>query len=162
MPRPGARCRGQSHSCPSEQPFSAMTASSTCGWLGIRTGPHHSQRSAAALPIGLRILQRPHRPGWPSPIRLHDLRHGTASVMLTAGIDIKIDQEILGHSDRAITSDTYTSVLPELAAEASPRPPTSSTSTADHLQAQNSQRDPRAHLGHTQPAKQHGPERENA
>ncbi|KAB2344920.1 Tn3 family transposase [Actinomadura rudentiformis] len=51
-------------------------------------------------------------------VRLHDLRHGAATVMLAAGIDIKIVQEILGHADRAATSDTYTSVLPELAAEA--------------------------------------------
>jgi Phage integrase family len=49
------------------------------------------------------------------PIRLHDLRHGTATVALAAGADIKIVQEMLGHSSRAITSDTYTSVLPDVA-----------------------------------------------
>ncbi|MFI0453934.1 tyrosine-type recombinase/integrase [Actinomadura sp. 6N118] len=52
------------------------------------------------------------------PIRLHDLRHAAATVMLAAGIDNKFVQELLGYSDRAITSDTYTSVLPALAAEA--------------------------------------------
>jgi hypothetical protein len=30
-------------------------------------------------------------------------------------VDIKIVQEQLGHSSRAVTSDTYTSVLPEVA-----------------------------------------------
>ena len=32
-----------------------------------------------------------------------------------AGVDIKIVQDMLGHSSRAITSDTYTTVLPEVA-----------------------------------------------
>jgi integrase len=34
---------------------------------------------------------------------------------LAAGVDIKVVQEQLGHSSRAVTSDTYTSVLPEVA-----------------------------------------------
>jgi integrase len=49
------------------------------------------------------------------PIRLHDLRHGAATLALAAGVDIKIVQDMLGHSSRAITSDTYTTVLPEVA-----------------------------------------------
>jgi integrase len=49
------------------------------------------------------------------PIRLHDLRHGAASLMLAADVDIKIVQETLGHVTSAFTRDTYTSVFPELA-----------------------------------------------
>jgi integrase len=49
------------------------------------------------------------------PIRLHDLRHFAATLALAAGVDIKIVQDMLGHSSRAITSDTYTTVLPEVA-----------------------------------------------
>jgi integrase len=49
------------------------------------------------------------------PIRLHDLRHFAATLHLAAGADIKIVQDLLGHSSRAITSDTYTTVLPEIA-----------------------------------------------
>lgn len=45
------------------------------------------------------------------PIRLHDLRHGTATHALAAGVDIKVVQELLGHSSSTITRDTYTSVL---------------------------------------------------
>jgi integrase len=45
------------------------------------------------------------------PVRLHDLRHGTATHALAAGIDIKIVQEMLGHASSSITRDTYTSVL---------------------------------------------------
>jgi len=49
------------------------------------------------------------------PIRLHDLRHFAATLALAAGVDIKVVQEQIGHSSRAITSDTYTTVLPEVA-----------------------------------------------
>ncbi len=48
------------------------------------------------------------------PIRLHDLRHGTATQALAAGVDHKVVQDILGHSSSAITLDTYTSVVDEL------------------------------------------------
>jgi len=34
---------------------------------------------------------------------------------LAAGTDLKIVQEMLGHSTITLTADTYTSVLPELA-----------------------------------------------
>lgn len=49
------------------------------------------------------------------PIRLHDLRHTAATLMLAARVEMKIVQEILGHSAIAVTADLYTSVLPELA-----------------------------------------------
>ncbi|MEV3853104.1 tyrosine-type recombinase/integrase [Streptomyces sp. NPDC050095] len=52
------------------------------------------------------------------PVRLHDLRHGAATLALAAGVDIKIVSEMLGHSDTHITRDLYQSVLDELAREA--------------------------------------------
>ncbi|MEU3183170.1 tyrosine-type recombinase/integrase [Streptomyces sp. NPDC006923] len=48
------------------------------------------------------------------PVRMHDPRHLSASSALLGGADIKAAQERLGHSSRRITSDTYTSVLPQL------------------------------------------------
>ncbi|TCJ31560.1 site-specific integrase [Parafrankia sp. BMG5.11] len=51
------------------------------------------------------------------PVRLHDLRHGAATLALAAGADLKAVQDLLGHSSIAITADTYTHVLPELAHE---------------------------------------------
>ncbi|MGA4801636.1 site-specific integrase [Streptomyces lavendulocolor] len=48
------------------------------------------------------------------PIRLHDLRHGAATLMLAAGIDVKIVSDTLGHSDTRITRDIYQSVLPHV------------------------------------------------
>ena len=49
------------------------------------------------------------------PIRLHDLRHGAASLALQAGADLKVIQEKLGHASIVLTADTYVSVDPELA-----------------------------------------------
>jgi hypothetical protein len=49
------------------------------------------------------------------PVRLHDLRHISASPSLLQGNDIWAVQQRLGHSSRQTTSDTYTIVLPELA-----------------------------------------------
>jgi integrase len=52
------------------------------------------------------------------PIRLHDLRHGAASLALQAGVDLKVVSDQLGHSSIVLTADTYVSVLPELAMDA--------------------------------------------
>jgi hypothetical protein len=52
------------------------------------------------------------------PVRLHDLRHGAATLALAAGVDIKVVSEEFGHSNSQITRDLYTSVLPELATAA--------------------------------------------
>ncbi|MFF5290993.1 tyrosine-type recombinase/integrase [Paractinoplanes globisporus] len=47
------------------------------------------------------------------PVRLHDLRHGAASLAHCAGADLKTLQEQLGHTSIVLTADTYTSVLHE-------------------------------------------------
>ena len=52
------------------------------------------------------------------PIRLHDLRHGAATLHLKAGAEMKIVQAMLRHASITTTSDIYTSVLPEVAREA--------------------------------------------
>jgi len=49
------------------------------------------------------------------PIRLHDLRHGAATLALASSTDLKVIQQMLGHSSIVTTADTYTSVLPETA-----------------------------------------------
>jgi len=43
-------------------------------------------------------------------IRLHDLRHTNASLALSAGVDMKLVSERLGHSQMSITADLYTHV----------------------------------------------------
>jgi hypothetical protein len=52
------------------------------------------------------------------PVRLHDLRHGAATLALAVGADLKVVQDMLGHSSIVLTADTYTSVLPEVARKA--------------------------------------------
>jgi integrase len=44
-------------------------------------------------------------------IRLHDLRHGAASLMLAAGVPVEIVSKRLGHASIAITVDTYSHLL---------------------------------------------------
>lgn len=49
------------------------------------------------------------------PIRLHDMRHCAATIMLASGMDMKDVSATLGHRQYWFTADTYTVVLPELA-----------------------------------------------
>ena len=51
-------------------------------------------------------------------IRLHDLRHTHATMMLKNGVNPKIVSERLGHSSVVITLDIYSHVLPGLQEEA--------------------------------------------
>lgn len=44
-------------------------------------------------------------------VRLHDLRHGAASMALAAGFDIATVSKRLGHSTIAITADTYSHLI---------------------------------------------------
>lgn len=55
--------------------------------------------------------------GLPS-IRFHDLRHTAATLMLLQGINPKIVQERLGHSDISMTLNTYSHVLPSMQQDA--------------------------------------------
>lgn len=52
------------------------------------------------------------------PIRFHDLRHSNATALIQAGVNPRVVQQRLGHSDVQITLNTYTHVLPEMDAEA--------------------------------------------
>lgn len=51
-------------------------------------------------------------------IRLHDLRHTSASLALAAGIPMKVVSDRLGHSSTSITADLYTHVVPVVARKA--------------------------------------------
>jgi integrase len=46
--------------------------------------------------------------------RFHDLRHACASLLLAQGEDLKVIQELLGHSTIAVTANTYSHVMNEL------------------------------------------------
>ena len=51
-------------------------------------------------------------------IRLHDLRHTSASLALAAGVPMKVVSDRLGHSSTTITADLYTHVVPAVARDA--------------------------------------------
>jgi integrase len=51
-------------------------------------------------------------------IRLHDTRHTAASLMLAAGVPVKVVSEMLGHGDVRITLGIYQHVLPSMGADA--------------------------------------------
>jgi integrase len=52
-------------------------------------------------------------------IRLYDLRHTCATLLLAAGENIKVVSERLGHVNATVTLNTYVHVLPGMQAEAS-------------------------------------------
>ena len=52
-------------------------------------------------------------PDTPLPtLTVHDLRHTHASLLLAAGVDVKVIQERLGHSSAMITLNTYAHLMP--------------------------------------------------
>jgi integrase len=53
------------------------------------------------------------RAGLPS-IRLHDLRHTAATLLLSLGEHPKVVQERLGHATISVTMDVYSHVMPDM------------------------------------------------
>jgi integrase len=53
------------------------------------------------------------RAGLPRTIRLYDLRHTCATLLLNAGEDIRVVSERLGHAGISITLETYVHVFPK-------------------------------------------------
>ncbi|HVM14201.1 MAG TPA: tyrosine-type recombinase/integrase [Egibacteraceae bacterium] len=65
--------------------------------------------------------------GLPLPrIRLHDLRHTHATLMLQAGVPVQVVSQRLGHASVHLTMEIYAHVLPAMDAEAADR-------FADHI-----------------------------
>ena len=83
------------------------------------------------------------------PVRLHDLRHGAASLAHCAGVDLKTVQAQLGHSSIVLTADTYTSVLTNLLAYAA-------EATAKLVLAAAARNPGRRHRRNNQPPKSAG------
>jgi integrase len=51
-------------------------------------------------------------------LRLHDLRHGCATLLLGKGVPDRVIMEVLGHAEIGVTMNTYAHVLPVLRQEA--------------------------------------------
>ncbi|MBK7393810.1 MAG: site-specific integrase [Chloracidobacterium sp.] len=56
-----------------------------------------------------------------SKIRLYDLRHTNATMLLASGVSAKVVAERLGHSSVVLTLDTYSHVLPAMQTDATNR-----------------------------------------
>ena len=54
-------------------------------------------------------------------IRLYDLRHSAATIVLAAGVSPKVVSEQVGHASTAFTLDAYAHVLPHMQDEAAAR-----------------------------------------
>ena len=122
-PRNPTRGSGRSPSTPTPSPTSAPTGSrqdkekEAAGDAWTETGFEFTSPDGTPLhPAAVTDIfeQLAYLAGLP-PIRLHDLRHGAATLLLAAGHDMKVVQETLGLSSITIAADTYTSVLPQLA-----------------------------------------------
>jgi len=76
-------------------------------FTNLQGSPLESGEVNRALTRALRQAGLPH-------IRVHDLRHTTASILLEAGTHPKIVQDLLGHSTIRLTLDTYSHLTPAL------------------------------------------------
>ena len=47
-------------------------------------------------------------------MHFHDLRHSAATILISMGVPANVVQELLGHSDIAITLGVYGSVVPSM------------------------------------------------
>jgi integrase len=56
--------------------------------------------------------------GLPDTIRLHDLRHAHITLLLMMGVKPRVVMELAGHSQIAVTMNTYGHVIPTQEAEA--------------------------------------------
>ena len=76
--------------------------------IGTRLGPRNALREFHALcwTAGVPV------------IRLHDLRHPCATLLLAQSVNPRVVMETLGHSQISLTMNTYSHVLPALQAEA--------------------------------------------
>ncbi|MEQ1867745.1 MAG: tyrosine-type recombinase/integrase, partial [Micropepsaceae bacterium] len=51
-------------------------------------------------------------------VRIHDLRHSCATLLLAQGVNPRVVMETLGHSQVSLTLNTYSHVLPVLQQDA--------------------------------------------
>ena len=70
-------------------------------------GTHMSQRNLTRA-----FKAAAARAGLPETVRLYDLRHTCATLLLSRNVHPKYVQELLGHRSIALTLDTYSHVIP--------------------------------------------------
>jgi integrase len=79
--------------------------------LGARLHPKHLSTRFETLAYNAGVRR----------IRLHDLRHSAASLMLASGENVKAVAELLGHSSPTITQTIYQHVTPGMSEAAGER-----------------------------------------
>ena len=72
--------------------------------LGTPVGPRNDYRDFRRLLVQAGLRQ----------VRLHDLRHTAASLMLAAGVNPRVVMEVLGHSQIGVTMNLYSHVAPNV------------------------------------------------
>jgi len=80
------------------------------------TGLVFTRKDGAPVPrqwVSTRFETLAYRAGLP-PVRLHDLRHGAASLAKAAGLDSKYISALLGHSRTSFTDKVYVTLFPEV------------------------------------------------
>ena len=84
---------------------SSQLLAERAAWSALAGSPHpaHNVRGRHFKPL----LKRAELPA----IRLHDLRHTCATILLMAGKHPKYVQELLGYANISITLDTYSHVI---------------------------------------------------
>ena len=82
-----------------------------------RSVRHLTELAATLEAAGVALVKRAGLPR----IRFHDLRHTHATLLLTLGVNPKVVQERLGHSQISMTLDTYSHVVPSLQRDAARR-----------------------------------------
>ncbi|MCC3653197.1 site-specific integrase [Streptomyces sp. S07_1.15] len=103
-------------------------------WHRLRQADAARKRGAELDPSGLVFTTRTSQPIEPRnlnrsfsrltasaglrPIRLHDARHGCATLLTAAGVAPRVLMEILGHSQISMTMDVYTHVAQDTQREA--------------------------------------------
>lgn len=85
----------------------------TAGWMftdgrGLPIHPHAISQT----------FERVARRACVPVIRLHDVRHTHGTLLIKAGVPVKVVSERLGHATPAFTIDTYQHVLPGMQADA--------------------------------------------
>jgi integrase len=76
---------------------------------GRHLQPEHFSRTFAD---SLRRCARQLGAAAPPAIRLHDLRHSHATVLLTAGVPVHVVSQRLGHTSPVVTLTVYAHVVP--------------------------------------------------
>lgn len=97
----------------------------------LALGPDYANHNlvfatALGTPLGHRNVLRSfktalQRAGLPATVRLHDLRHASATLMLQGGVPLTVASRRLGHSTIRVTADLYQHVDAALDTDAAER-----------------------------------------